>query len=136
MSQAVRPEYSPPGPSGAGLVSEVAFCLLGGYGVRYEDATAAHAAIGHLVAGVETDPGAHIQRGCSRRNGGVARAVVGVVLASARRTVWTGRVARDYARFETVFLQYAEVGDVRASALDLCIWAQALQVGARFFPNG
>lgn len=45
------------------------------------------------------------------------------------------RVARDYARFETVFLQYAEAGDVRASALDLCIWAQALQVGARFFPN-
>lgn len=43
------------------------------------------------------------------------------------------RANREYASYETAFLQYAAHGRVHAGALDLCIWDQARVVGADAF---
>ncbi len=43
------------------------------------------------------------------------------------------RVARDYVRYESAFLSFAEQGDVSPAALDLCVWDQARRAGHEAF---
>lgn len=42
-------------------------------------------------------------------------------------------VARDYVRYESAFLSYAEQGGVSPAALDLCVWDQARRAGHEAF---
>ena len=174
-----------------GLMTEIAFCILGGYGVSAEAAAAAHHSVRHLIASRCTDAQTYEERLLApspetgrryrfprQRAARLAEAVrahtenpppapplelrdwllalpgIGPKTAAwivrthtgsdevAIIDIWliraltacgvfreTWDVRRDYGRFEEAFIQYASLGDVRASALDLCIWTQARTAG-------
>jgi thermostable 8-oxoguanine DNA glycosylase len=175
----------------SGLMAEVAFCILGGYGVSAEAAASAHRAVAPLVAAgcseadeyeryllapcPESGRRYRFPRQRASRLAGAVRAHtehtppveplelrdwllalsgIGPKTASwivrnytgsddvAIIDIWLIRaltacgvfqsnwdVRRDYFRYESAFLQYAALGEVRASALDLCIWSQARTAG-------
>lgn len=175
---------------------EIVFCLLGGFGVTAESASAAHKVVLDLLR-TEPEPTAQMIEKLLRRPlpGGYGRYrfprqramriaealervrsdppptdpramrsyllelhgvgpktaawIVRNVTGSAdfaiidiwlvRAMTWIGvfrpewRVERHYDLFEDAFLQYAEHGNVKPAALDLCIWEEARIVGSSYF---
>lgn len=183
----------------ADLESEVVFCLLGGFGVRAEDAAEAHARVMPTIATSRVVDAGSIEvllRGRSAGGEGnshrfphqraqrIAAAVQGmrnepvpreplslrdrllklpgigpktaawivrnyagsdevaiIDIWLVRMLTWNGvfqrtwDVRRNYGFYETAFLSYAQQGNVRPAALDLCIWDQARRLGKGALPE-
>ena len=84
--------------------------------------------------GVGPQKAAHIVRNLT---GSAEVALVGIW--PVRALTWAGifrpewSPQRHYTRYEKVFLQYAEHGNVQPGALDLCIWEKARSVEPSYF---